>query len=91
MNAAPGWSLAQTANVFQVTTACEPQLGRRGLYPTLSSKTSYSSSRRVLDVLAYADGHHDLIALGERLGASALECLPLLMELEKQGLVKRVS
>ena len=39
---------------------CEPQMGKRGLYSTLSTKDRNSSFRSYLDFLQYADGLHSL-------------------------------
>ncbi len=39
----------------------EPQLGKRGLYPTISKKGSYDSIRALKNLIAYADGKNDLI------------------------------
>ena len=47
---------------------CEPQLGRRGLYPSLgASKVADAQVRRLMYLLNYSDGAHDLIAIAERL------------------------
>jgi len=47
----------------------EPQLGRRGLYPTLSQKASVTySSQQLLDILAYADGTRLPADIAEVLG-----------------------
>ena len=43
----------------------EPQLGKRGLYPTLSQKGSYSVVRARMDFLAYADGSNSLFEIAE--------------------------
>ena len=39
---------------------CEPQMGRRGLYPTLSNKNENKLSRSYMDFLQYADGTNSL-------------------------------
>ena len=42
---------------------CEPNLGKRGLYPTLSHKKKISniiSGRKYLDFLQYSDGNNSL-------------------------------
>jgi aminopeptidase-like protein len=44
----------------------EPQLGRRGLYPSLSTKHSTRNVRGMLDLISYADGSLDLLAIAER-------------------------
>ena len=38
----------------RATTKCEPQLGQRGLYPTISQKGSYDSVKLRTNILAYA-------------------------------------
>ncbi|MCR5001956.1 MAG: DUF4910 domain-containing protein [Lachnospiraceae bacterium] len=42
--------------IYRVTCLCEPQLGKRGLVPTMSSKETYQETLAMKDVLAYADG-----------------------------------
>lgn len=66
---------------FRLNTLCEPQLGRRGLYPTISSKPDNKNSFRKLTSItsfgAFADGKRDLIEISECLELSAIDCLPL--------------
>lgn len=51
----------------KVTVLGEPQLGKRGLYPTISQKGSYSAIRARMDFLAYADGRNTLFDICERI------------------------
>ena len=46
---------------YAMTCQCEPQLGKRGLYPTISYKGSHDDVNVIRDFTAYADGSHDLI------------------------------
>ena len=39
---------------------CEPQMGKRGLYPTLSTKNKNKLTRSYMDFLQYADGTNSL-------------------------------
>ena len=80
------------ANVqYRVATLGEPQLGPRGLYPTLSKRGSAATTRTLLDVLAYADGTRDLISLAESIGVSALAIIPIVKRLHKEGLLVEES
>jgi len=72
--------------VWRATTLCEPQLGKRGLYPTLSTKHSGASVRTLTNILAYADGSRDLIGLAETIGADARDCIAILKTLADAGL-----
>ena len=63
--------------MYRVTVKGEPQLGKRGLYPNLSIKTSGSSVRDMMNFLAYADGNNDLIDICLRTGISFNEITKL--------------
>jgi aminopeptidase-like protein len=77
--------------VWRATTLCEPQLGKRGLYPTVSTARGAYSLRGMMNLLAYADGTRDLIELADVIGENAYECLSILDNLERHGLVERVE
>lgn len=59
--------LLERNRVYRATCLGEPQLGRRGLYATLSTKGSSAASDELLDFLAYADGTNDLIDISDRI------------------------
>lgn len=68
----------------------EPQLGRRGLYPTLMSELERGKSlERLLYLLNYADGHHALLDIAEKMGEHINEFAPELEKLIGAGLVRR--
>jgi aminopeptidase-like protein len=73
---------------WRTTVLCEPQLGKRGLYPTLSTRDSALTVRTMMNVLAYANGKRDLIELAEAIGADALECAAILEKLAAAGLTE---
>lgn len=78
--------------VYKVNTPCEPQLGKRGLYPNTSDmQQDYSDVRRMTNFLAYADGTRDLIDISEKINESALSLIPIVNVLISNGLVERVS
>jgi aminopeptidase-like protein len=76
---------------YRATFLCEPQLGRRALFPTLSIKGSGDARRTLLNVLAYCDGKSDLLGIAERVGAPADHCASVMDELVRQGLVEEVT
>ena len=67
---------------WRVTTLCEPQLGRRGLYPNAVPKGG-ARPMNMMHLVHYADGNHDLLEIAERTGQFALDlanCVPPLAE-----------
>ena len=72
---------------YRVTTICEPQLGRRGLYPTLSTRGAGYTVRGMSDILAYADGTKDVIELAEIAGTSPRETIEIVKRLRDAGLL----
>ena len=69
---------------------CEPQLGRRGLYPPLGgSRGSPSNSlTMMLDVLAYCDGKQSLLSLAEKIGRPVWELIETIDTLEQHELLR---
>jgi aminopeptidase-like protein len=55
----------ENINRPRVNQFCEPQLGKRGLYPNLSIKNGYSDISKLMNVLTYCDGTNDLDDLKE--------------------------
>jgi len=83
-------SLIEANATYRTTCLGEPQLGKRGLYPTLSQRGSGLEVKTMMNILAYADGQQDLISLAERIGVAAETCLPILERLLREGLIERV-
>jgi aminopeptidase-like protein len=75
---------------YKATVPCEPQLGRRGLYPTLGTATSGLRVRTMMNVLAYADGEADLLGIADTIGADIMECAEIATRLEECGLLQKV-
>lgn len=75
---------------YRPTVPCEPHLGKRGLYPTLSRRGGKGPElRRMMDLLALADGTEDLVGLAELIGAPSWELIPLIHTLVNEGLLTR--
>ena len=70
--------LIEANETYKVTVYCEPQLGKRGLYPTISSMAlDYTDVRTLTNLIAYCDGKHDLIAIAEKINVNARELIPV--------------
>lgn len=73
--------------VPRTTVLGEPQLGRRGLYPSLSMKGSTAGVRPMLDLLSQSDGTRSLLEIAELIDRPAWELAPIMRMLEAQGLL----
>lgn len=76
---------------YQVTCLCEPQLGKRGLYPTESRKGIYAEVKKLTNLIAYADGKRDLIGISDKIGVPVEELIPSARKLYESGLFKIVK
>jgi len=73
---------------YKVTVLCEPQLGKRGLYPTLSSMSEdYTDIRTMMNFITYCDGNHTLIEIADKIEVYAINLLPLADKLLKEKLL----
>jgi aminopeptidase-like protein len=79
--------LIERDRVYRTTCLGEPQLGRRGLYPSLGTRDVHREVAAMLDLLAYADGTRDLIAVSEVIGVPVAELYPLVDRLVAEGLL----
>ncbi|HPB87910.1 MAG TPA: DUF4910 domain-containing protein [Thermotogota bacterium] len=52
---------------YKTTCLCEPQLGKRGLYPTISTKKTMGTTKDLMNLIAYADGSRDLLSIAEHI------------------------
>ncbi len=72
---------------YRACAPCEPQLGKYGLYPTLSTKESFHHTKALKNFLAYADGNHDLLAIADKIGVTAQNCMAIAENLHRAGLI----
>lgn len=76
---------------YNMKVACEPQLGKRGLYPDISRKGSYDAIMTQRDVISYADGRNDLIDLSEIIKAPVDEIIEVIDRLVEADLIEALD
>ena len=75
-------------NVCPKTTVLgEPQLGKRGLYPKLSTKTSGEQVRAMMNLISYCDGQNSLLEIAELIEEPFWELVPIVEKLVDNGLL----
>jgi len=72
---------------YRVTVLCEPQMGKRGLYPSLSTKISYKETRLIMDIISLCDGQNSLLEIAEFLNTPIWELYEIVDGLVEQKLL----
>lgn len=72
---------------YVINCLCEPQLGKRGLYPTVSRKGIYAEVKKLTNFIAYADGHRDIIDISNKIGVPVCELIDNVKKLKESGLL----
>jgi len=73
---------------WRSTVQGEPQLGKRGLYPTIGNNTLQTNVRDMMNFLAYADGASDLISIADRIKVPISSLFEMVDRLRKEGLIE---
>lgn len=73
--------------VYKCSTIGEPQLGRRGLYPTISQKGNYDEVFPMRNFISYADGTMDLIDISERINCPISKLEQIIPKLVDGGII----
>lgn len=74
---------------YRINCLCEPQLGKRGLYPNLSRKGHYDEVFKLKNFISYLNGKNDLIDISNIIKVPVDDLLVNLESLEKAGLIER--
>ena len=82
--------ILESNKFWKLKTLGEPQLGKRGLYPTLSTKNSGTTVQDLMNVIAYCDGENDLIDISNICGLKFKEVLKIIETLFINELVEEV-
>jgi len=73
---------------YRVTVLGEPQMGNRGLYPTLSTKKSGEQVRLMMDVISLCDGENTLLQIAESLSTPVWELYEIVDKLVEHNLLQ---
>jgi aminopeptidase-like protein len=84
-------NIIENNRTYRVISFGEPQLGKRGLYPNLSTKNSNVSVKTMMDFIAYADGTNDMIDISNIIRKLVMEIVPIAERLLEAGLVEEVK
>ncbi len=75
----------------KVTVFCEPQLGKRGLYPTTGFRKVSDQLKLMMNFISYSDGETSLLEIADKCGIAVWELYPLVEKLSNEGLIKIIK
>ena len=73
--------LLERNRVYKTRCLGEPQLGKRGLYPTIATQESYRQVADMLNFITYADGSNDLIDISNIIQVPVHNLYPIIDKL----------
>ncbi len=77
--------------VLRPTVLCEPQLGKRGLYPTISTKESGAQVEDMMNFLAYTDGKLSNLDIAEIIGVPLWKLKDTIKKLKTESVLEVVE
>lgn len=83
--------ILENNRVYNVQCNAEPQLGKRGLYPDLSTKKTGELVSTMMDFIAYADGTNSILDICKIINKPWHELIPIADRLSSAGLIEDVS
>jgi aminopeptidase-like protein len=72
----------------KVKVFCEPQLGKRGLYPNISTKESGNIVRNMMNFISYCDGSNSILEISEICGIDFEESFGYYTKMKENGLME---
>ena len=70
-----------------IKSKCEPNLGKRGLYPLISTKKENLKRRNMMNFIVFSDGKNDLLKISSLIKVDFSTCDEICSLLEKQNLI----
>lgn len=84
------FAVLELNDTHRMTVLCEPQLGKYGLFPSLSAKDVVNEIMTITNLIGYLDGEEDLIWLADKMGKYLPELEDWIKKLLKAGLIEKV-
>ena len=73
---------------YKINVLGVPQLGKRGLYPTVSQKGNHGTVKPMIDTIRYLDGKNDIFDISNRINVSTDVVIDIIDKLKEKDLVR---
>ena len=75
---------------YVINSTCEPQLGKRNLYPNISTKESNNTVQELMDLIVYCDGANDIIDIAEITHIPWKKLITIVNQLQEHSLLNEI-
>lgn len=82
--------LIEKNRFYKTKFFCEPQMSKRNLYPTLSSKNQALQAREIMNILSFCDGEHSLLNIAEKINVPAWQLYETVQKLIADDLISTI-
>jgi len=82
--------LIEKNRIYKIKVLCEPQLSKRGLRPTLSTKKITDDTRVMSNFISLCDGKHSLLDIAEKINIPAWDLYELVEKLISHDLISPI-
>ncbi|MFA5387085.1 MAG: DUF4910 domain-containing protein [Candidatus Paceibacterota bacterium] len=77
--------------IYHIKCLGEPHLGKRKLYPTISTKFLNSDLKTMMDFIVYADGTKDLLEISNIINVPVKSLISVIKKLQKENLLEKIT
>lgn len=80
----------ESNEIYKINTICEPFLGKRNLYPEISTRNSEYQVRDMMNVISHLDGSKDLLDISDICNIKFKDTVDILNSLIDNNLVAKI-
>lgn len=84
-------NILENNEYYKIKTVGEPQLGKYGLYPTISQKGSADFTRNMTNIIAYLNGSNSILDIAEIINSSFDDTLEIINQLKNNNLIYKAG
>lgn len=77
--------------ILKSNILCEPQLGKRGLYPTISTKNTAEKVKNMMNIIGYSDGKTSLLDIANIIDVPMWELYEVVEKLKREDVLESVA
>lgn len=81
-------NILENNEYYKIKTVGEPQLGKYGLYPTISQKGSADYTRNLTNIIAYLNGENTILDIAEILNVPFNEVMNIIDKLNNKKIIE---